>query len=33
MRPAGVLMADYIRTLNIDEPLARVTNDGMVRYY
>jgi len=24
---------NYIRTLNIDEPLARVVADGTVRYY
>ena len=29
----GVVTEDYIRTLNIDEPLARVKADGTVRYY
>jgi RHS repeat-associated protein len=24
---------NYIRTLNIDEPLARITSDGTIRYY
>ena len=29
----GVVSANYIRTLNIDEPLARLKADGTVRYY
>jgi RHS repeat-associated protein len=29
----GVVTANYIRTLNIDEPLARIKTDGTVRYY
>jgi len=29
----GTVTANYIRTLNIDEPLARVKSDGTVRYY
>lgn len=29
----SVVAANYIRTLNIDEPLARVKADGSVRYY
>jgi RHS repeat-associated protein len=29
----SVVTANYIRTLNIDEPLARVKADGSVRYY
>ena len=29
----GVVTANYVRTLNIDEPLARVKADGTVRYY
>jgi RHS repeat-associated protein len=29
----SVVTADYIRTLNIDEPLARVKADGSERYY
>lgn len=29
----GMVSADYIRTLNIDEPLARIKADGTVRYY
>ncbi len=29
----GVVSANYIRTLNIDEPLARIEEDGIVRYY
>ncbi len=29
----GVVYANYIRTLNIDEPLARIKSDGTIRYY
>jgi len=29
----GTVTANYVRTLNIDEPLARVKSDGTVRYY
>jgi RHS repeat-associated protein len=29
----GTVYANYIRTLNIDEPLARIKSDGTVRYY
>ena len=29
----GVVKVNYIRTLNIDEPLARIEADGTVRYY
>jgi RHS repeat-associated protein len=29
----GLPSVNYIRTLNIDEPLARIKADGMVRYY
>jgi RHS repeat-associated protein len=29
----GAVSANYIRSLNIDEPLARVKSDGTVRYY
>lgn len=29
----GVVTTNYIRTLNIDEPLARIKADGTVRYY
>jgi RHS repeat-associated protein len=29
----SVVSANYIRTLNIDEPLARLKSDGTVRYY
>jgi RHS repeat-associated protein len=29
----GVVTANYVRTLNIDEPLARIKSDGTVRYY
>ncbi|MEJ2696165.1 MAG: RHS repeat-associated core domain-containing protein [Candidatus Sulfobium sp.] len=29
----GVVTANYIRTLNVDEPLARIQADGTVRYY
>jgi RHS repeat-associated protein len=29
----GVVSANYFRTLNIDEPLARIKADGTVRYY
>ena len=29
----GGLATNYIRTLNIDEPLARIKTDGTVRYY
>ncbi len=29
----SVVTANYIRTLNIDEPLARIKADGTVRYY
>jgi len=29
----GQVTVNYIRTLNIDEPLARIKSDGMVRYY
>jgi RHS repeat-associated protein len=30
---AGAVTANYVRSLNIDEPLARVEADGTVRYY
>ena len=30
---SGAVSINYIRTLNIDEPLARVKADGSVRYY
>ena len=29
----GAVSVNYIRTLNIDEPLARIKSDGTVRYY
>ena len=29
----GMVSVNYIRTLNIDEPLARIKTDGSVRYY
>jgi len=29
----GVVSANYIRTLNIDEPLTRIKSDGTLRYY
>ncbi len=29
----GMVYANYIRTLNIDEPLARIKSDGTIRYY
>ena len=29
----GTVMVNYIRTLNIDEPLARIKADGTIRYY
>ena len=29
----GMVTVNYIRTLNIDEPLARIESDGTVRYY
>jgi RHS repeat-associated protein len=29
----GVVSVNYIRTLNIDEPLARIESSGTVRYY
>ena len=29
----GMVTINYIRTLNIDEPLARISSDGMIRYY
>ncbi len=29
----GTVTVNYIRTLNIDEPLARIKSDGTVRYY
>jgi len=29
----GIVYANYIRTLNIDEPLARMEADGTIRYY
>ncbi len=29
----GMVYADYIRTLNLDEPLARIKSDGTIRYY
>jgi RHS repeat-associated protein len=29
----GIVTVNYIRTLNIDEPLARITSDGTIRYY
>ena len=30
---SGVVTVNYIRSLNIDEPLARVLSDGTIRYY
>ena len=30
---SGVVSANYMRTLNIDEPLARIKSDATVRYY
>jgi RHS repeat-associated protein len=33
MDELGNTKAWYVRTLNIDEPLARIAADGMVRYY
>jgi len=29
----GAVSANYIRTLNIDEPLEKIKSDGTVRYY
>lgn len=29
----GVVTANYVRTLNIDEPLSRIKADGTIRYY
>ncbi len=29
----GMVRVNYIRTLNIDEPLARISSDGTIRYY
>jgi RHS repeat-associated protein len=29
----GVVSVNYVRTLNIDEPLARIKSDGTMRYY
>ncbi len=29
----GMVYANYIRTLNIDEPLGRIKSDGTIRYY
>ena len=29
----GMVTVNYIRTLNIDEPLARIEADGTIRYY
>ncbi len=29
----GMVTVNYIRTLNIDEPLARIKSDGTIRYY
>ena len=29
----GMVTVNYIRTLNIDEPLARISSDGTIRYY
>ena len=29
----GMVTVNYIRTLNIDEPLARIESDGTIRYY
>lgn len=29
----GTVTVNYIRTLNIDEPLARIKSDGTIRYY
>ncbi len=29
----GMVMVNYIRTLNIDEPLARIEANGTIRYY
>ncbi|MBI1810764.1 MAG: hypothetical protein HY035_07955 [Nitrospirae bacterium] len=30
---SGTVTVNYIRTLNIDEPLVRIKSDGTVRYY
>ncbi len=32
-KQGGVVTANYIRTLNIDEPLARIKADGTIRHY
>jgi len=32
-KQGGVVTANYIRTLNINEPLARIKFDGTVRFY
>ena len=29
----GTVTVNYVRTLNIDEPLARIKSDGTIRYY
>ncbi|HDL20321.1 MAG TPA: hypothetical protein ENH38_10535 [Nitrospirae bacterium] len=29
----GVVTVNYIRTMNIDEPLARIESGGTIRYY
>jgi len=29
----GMVRVNYIRTLNIDEPLTRISSDGTIRYY
>ena len=29
----GMVTVNYVRTLNIDEPLARISSDGTIRYY
>jgi RHS repeat-associated protein len=29
----GFVSANYVRTLNIDEPMARIKSDGTMRYY
>ncbi|MEW6108478.1 MAG: hypothetical protein AB1632_04810 [Nitrospirota bacterium] len=30
---SGAVSANYIRTFNIDEPLARIKSDGTIRHY
>ena len=32
-KQSGAVTANYIRTMNIDEPMARIKADGTVRYY